>query len=91
MVYDTSLKVLFTNSREIGVIKSDDIELEDVDTLLEWLRKEISAISKQYHFKTIAISGHGAAFALLNKNGDLCFPVISYTSKMEDAFYQDFR
>lgn len=90
MVYDTSLKVLFSKSREIGVIKRDDIELEDVETLLEWLRKEIAAISKLYHFKTIAISGHGAAFALLNKNGDLCFPVISYTSKMEDAFFKDF-
>ena len=90
LVYDTSLKLLQSKSIEIGVVKSKDIELEDVDTLLKWLAKEVSAISNLYRIKTISVSGHGGAFALLNKNDELCFPVMSYTSKMEDAFLEDF-
>jgi L-fuculokinase len=90
LVYDLALSLLYSKSIEIGVINRDDLELEDTDSLLQWLSKEISAISNRYHFNTMAISCHGAAFALLDKKGDLCFPVISYTSKMEESFFADF-
>ncbi len=90
LVYDTSLKLLLSKSIEIGIVKRDGIEIENVETLIHWLTQEISAISKSYHFKNIAISCHGAAFALLNKNDELCYPIMSYTSTMNDAFFKDF-
>ncbi len=90
LVYDMALSLLHSKSVEIGIIKSDDLELEDIGSLLQWLGNEISIISKVYQFKTMAISCHGAAFALLDKKGALCFPIISYTSKMEDSFFADF-
>lgn len=90
LVYDTSLKLLISKSIEIGVLKHDGIEAENVETLIKWLTEEISAISKSYRFKNIAISCHGAAFALLNKNDELCYPIMSYTSTMNDAFFKDF-
>jgi len=90
LVYDLNLSLLYSKSIEIGVLNREDLELEDIGGLLNWLIREIFAISKKFYFQTLAISCHGAAFALLDKNGELCFPVISYTSTMEESFFEDF-
>jgi len=68
-----------------------DLEVEDTDTILDWLRHGLRSLASRYDVRAISISGHGATFALLDVAGRLALPVISYTSErgaeVQDEFY----
>ncbi len=71
-----------------------DVDVEDTDTILDWLRDGLATFAGRYDVRAISISGHGATLALLDEAGELALPVISYTSEggteIQDEFYETY-
>ncbi len=65
-----------------------------VDELMDWFQATLKKLTPDYHIHIIAISTHGATCAMLDEQGELVHPVISYTApcgaKIQEAFYDTF-
>lgn len=72
----------------------DGIEVEDTEGLLSWFRDALKGLSEGRSVRAIAVSAHGATLTVLDAEGRLAFPVISYTwpggAEVNDEFYETF-
>ncbi|MCP3933289.1 MAG: carbohydrate kinase [Bacteroidetes bacterium] len=90
LIYDQNLNIVDQKKQHIPEIVLDDIQREDLDTILEWFRNGLKEYAAQYNIKAISVSTHGATFVGLDANGNLPIPVISYTHDPGDEFQQRF-
>jgi L-fuculokinase len=94
VAYSPTLDVIESERVSIDTREWRGLEIDDTDAMLEWLRGALSKFAARYDVRAIAISGHGATFALLDDRGGLALPVISYTSErgadIQDEFYETF-
>lgn len=92
--YSPTFDVLDEHRASIETREWRDLEVEDTDAILDWLKGGLSALADRFDVRAIAISGHGATLALLDDAGDLALPVISYTSErgadVQDEFYETY-
>jgi sugar (pentulose or hexulose) kinase len=93
-IYDRAFNVLADERTPIEPYMLGDIEVEDTDRLLSWFRDALKRLAKKYRIESIAITTHGATFAVLDAAGKLAHPVISYTSargaEVQEEFYEVF-
>lgn len=93
-LYDRQFNVVGTERTTVQLKMVDGLEVEDTDTLLAWFRSALAKLSQQADIRAIAITTHGATFVLLDKDGGLAFPVISYTAEkgaeVQEEFYKTF-
>ncbi len=75
-----------TQSRDLN-----GIDVEDSPALLAWFQERLKEATPDFDIKAIAITTHGATAVLLDENGALAHPVISYTAdkglEVQDEFY----
>ena len=93
-LYDRDFQVFGQERKSFEPKDYQGIEVEDTDAQLAWFREGLRSLSKAADIRTIAVTTHGATFALLDDAGQLAHPVISYTwpggAQVQDAFYEAF-
>jgi len=93
-VYDRRFEVLGEERTTLETKDYDGIEVESTEELLSWFRGALKQFATDYHIRTIAITTHGATCALLDEEGKLAHPVISYTcergAEVQEEFYEVF-
>ncbi|PCJ61921.1 MAG: hypothetical protein COA79_06395 [Planctomycetota bacterium] len=94
LYYSPSLDLLEKRSCQIDIIYENNLEIEDIEKIQSWLEDEILVASQHHTIDGIALSCHGATFALLDKNDQLSYPVLSYSSEVgkenNDSFYETY-
>ncbi|TVR44030.1 MAG: hypothetical protein EA402_08005 [Planctomycetota bacterium] len=69
---------------------------EDVEGIWAWYQEQLPALYRRHPFSAIAVTTHGATYALLDAQGALAHPVVAYDSpldgpaqrRLDEAFYQ---
>ncbi len=93
-LYDRQFSVLAEERRNVPPKEIDGLEVDDTQTLLAWFRDALTRLAMQAEIRAIAITTHGATIALLDANGRLAHPVVSYSAakgaEIQDAFYAAF-
>jgi len=93
-LYSRKFEVLEEERTTIGSRDYNGLEVEDTEEILRWFLKVLKKLASNYEIHAIAITTHGATFALLDEHGNLAHPVISYTSErgaeVQDEFYDVF-
>ena len=92
--YDSSFQVLAEERTTLEPGERDGLEIEATDELLAWFRQALKRFASAFDVRAIAVTTHGATCALLDEEGQLAYPVVSYTSEkgaeIQDAFYEAF-
>ena len=93
-LYDRAFQVLGEERTTVEPKDLDGLEVEDTAALLGWFREALATLARDAEVRAIAITTHGATFALLDEDGGLAHPVISYTAEkgaeVQEAFYETF-
>jgi L-fuculokinase len=93
-VYDRQFKVLASERTTLETKMKDGLEVEASEELLVWFREAITRLAKNFEIKVISVCMHGATCAMLDAEGNLAYPVISYTSEkgteIQEEFYNTF-
>jgi sugar (pentulose or hexulose) kinase len=90
-LYDRDFSVLGEQRTTIQPLDRDGLEVEDTVSLLKWFRSALGHLAREVEVRNVAITAHGATFAMLDADGRLAHPVISYTAErgaeIQDDFY----
>ncbi len=89
-VYDRRLALVFESKRIVATRDHQGIEVENTPELLEWLRGALTAAAREFAIEAIAVTTHGATVAVLDEQGALVHPVISYTHAQGAQICADF-
>ncbi len=93
-LYDSVFDVVAEDHASFESYEWEGLEVENTDAMIEWFRQALKSAAAQHDIRAIAVSAHGATFALLDERGELALPVIAYTSpgasEIEDEFHQTF-
>lgn len=93
-LYDRQFKPLAEERTNLDPRMQDGLEVEPTEALLEWFKGAMAKLGKDYDIRAIAVCAHGATVAMLDQEGKLAYPVISYTSEkgaeIEREFYDTF-
>jgi len=93
-LYSHEFEVVAEERTTIGTKEYNGLEVEDTQEILPWFLEVIKKLASKYEIRAIAITTHGATFALLDEHGQLAHPVISYTSErgaeVQEEFYEVF-
>lgn len=93
-LYDRQFNVLAEERRNVPPYEIDGLEVDDTATLLAWFRDALKRLAEQAEIRAIAITTHGATVALLDGDGGLAHPVVSYSAAkgagIQEAFYAEF-
>jgi L-fuculokinase len=93
-LYSREFEVLAEERTTIGTREYNGLEVEDTQEILRWFLEALKKLASKYEICAIAITTHGATFALLDEHGYLAHPVISYTSErgveVQAEFYEVF-
>ena len=89
-LYDGNFSVLGEQRTTIQPLDKDGLEVEDTAALLKWFRSALGRLSREAEVKSIAITTHGATFAMLDGDGRIAHPVISYTAERGAEVQEDF-
>lgn len=80
-VYTSSLTLLSCDSVSIPVKEIDGFEADDAESMMNWVLKMLTEKSKEFNIRVISTTTHGATAVTLDREGNLVFPVISYTNE----------
>ena len=93
-LYDRQFDVVASERTTVDLKEWQGVEVEDTETLLTWFRSALKKLSTDWEIGAIAITTHGATFALLDEAGALALPVVSYTAargeEVQEEFYETF-
>ena len=63
----------------------------DTDKLWKFIKSSLGTLYRRYSFEAITVTTHGAAVALIDKNGRLILPIIDYEFDGPDTLYKDYE
>ena len=89
-VYDDSLRQLDTRYKNFKPKIVKGLETHDLEAMEEWLISELRGLTEKYPIKALAVSGHGATFVCLGKDGKSALPCVYYTYEPGDSFHARF-
>ncbi len=93
-VYGRDFRVLAEDRIALGTAEWKGLEIERSGEVLAWFREKLREIARDFDIRAISVSAHGATFALLDADGNLALPIVSYTSsvsaEVQDEFYREF-
>ncbi|TVR15369.1 MAG: hypothetical protein EA401_02900 [Planctomycetota bacterium] len=82
---DGPLALVETVTASFPAVEGDHgLQYEDTRSLWEWLAVELPALYRRHPFAALAITTHGATYALIDAQGGLAYPVIAYDSPISD-------
>ncbi len=93
-LYSRAFEVVATERTTLETVDYEGLEAERPLELIEWFEGVLKSFSADYAVEAISITTHGATCAVLDAQGDLVHPVISYTSakgaEVQEAFHSEF-
>jgi len=89
-VYDRQFQVLAEERTTIQSKECNGLEVEDTETLLSWFHSSLKKLSAGFDIRILAITTHGATVTLLDEDGKLAHPVISYSAPKGDEIQEEF-
>jgi len=89
-LYGRDFSVLGEERTSFQPLDSDGLEVEDTAGLLKWFREALSRLAQKANVGAIAITTHGATFAMLDADGRLAHPVVSYTAQKGEEVQEEF-
>ncbi|MGE9291100.1 MAG: FGGY-family carbohydrate kinase, partial [Puniceicoccales bacterium] len=81
------LKKISLDAKESG----DGVEYEQTVELFRWTCEVLAEFGRRYDIRAIGITTHGATLAVLDGQGELAHPVISYLSPAGDRIEEEFN
>ena len=91
-VYGRDLKVVGSETVRIGEKTVGGILCDDAETLVAWVRAKLAEWRGK--LSAVAVTTHGATLALLDAEGNLAMPVVSYNHEVGEevkrAFFEEF-
>jgi L-fuculokinase len=87
-VYNSNLAAIYSETVRIGEIEVSGIVCDDIDSLTAWVKTKLADWRSK--LSAVAVSTHGATLALLDAEGRLAMPVISYNHEVGERVKQDF-
>lgn len=94
VLYNRAFRPLAEERITIEPKDFNGVEVEDTESILSWFRGALRRLAKDYRIRAIGVTTHGATCAVLDGEGRLVHPVISYTAargaEIQDEFYATF-
>jgi len=87
-VYNSHLVAIHSETVRIGEVEVNGIICDDADSLTAWVKAKLDEWSSK--LSAVAVSTHGATLALLDAEGRLAMPVISYNHEVGESVKQAF-
>jgi len=91
-VYNSRLVAIYSETVRIGEIEIGGITCDDADSLTAWVKAKLAEWSGK--LSAVAVTTHGATLALLDAEGQLAMPIISYNHEVgegiKQAFFEEF-
>lgn len=92
-IYDDAMNTLAVKKRKIDTIpldSSDNLEIEDVDTVVSWFLEQLKVLGKEYPIKVLSVTTHGATVVCIGKDGKPCVPPVAYTNEVDEGVHERF-
>jgi sugar (pentulose or hexulose) kinase len=93
-VYDRDFNVLDEERTTLETKDHNGLEVESSEELVAWLKGSLKSLASKFTIRSVAITAHGATYVLLDGQGKLAHPVISYTcpkgADVQEEFYQQY-
>jgi sugar (pentulose or hexulose) kinase len=89
-LYSRSFESIAEERTVIETRDDDGLEVENTEALLHWFRDAMKKLSAKADVKAIAVTAHGATAAVLDEDGNLAHPVVSYTAERGAAVQEEF-
>ncbi len=93
VVYDDAMNTLAVKKRKIDTIPldtSDNLEIEDVDTVVSWFLEQLKVLGREYPIKVISVTTHGATVVCVGTDGKPCIPPVAYTNEVPEGVHERF-
>ena len=90
VIYDDEMRRLALRTREIGTIKVEGFDVEDVDAIFGWFLGEIRELGRSFPIRVISVSAHGATVVCVDESGRLSLPPIAYTNEVDAGVHKRF-
>ncbi len=97
MLFDQNLKVVYVKQQRFELLTDEDgFELENIDSLLAWVKESLDKIIEEnvYSIKAVNFSTYGASLMYLDENGEKLTPLYNYLKpldkKISDEIYNNY-
>jgi L-fuculokinase len=90
LIYDTSLQMVDQKSRRFDEKVEGNLRLDDVEGVMEWFIETLRSFAEIYPIDVISVTTHGATFVLIDEEGNIAVPEISYTTEPGEDFHKEF-
>ena len=91
LIYDRTMNVLERRYRHFESEVVDGVELEPLEAIQEWFLDTLKELSLEHHITSVGVTTHGATLVMLDEDGQVACPVVSYThtppEELHDQFY----
>ena len=89
-IYDDAMQPLAVRKRKIGTVEQDGLDIEDVDTVVEWFLEQLKELSSEYPIRSISVTTHGATLVCVDEQGQPSVPPLAYTNDVPDDVHERF-
>ena len=84
-VFDEQLQLLHEVSASFPALPAaHGLLVEDSAAIWVWYRQQLRTVYAEFPFKAIAVTTHGATYALLDAEGALSHSIVAYESPLDD-------
>jgi len=90
VVYDDEMRSLALRTKEIGTIKIEGFDVEDVDAIFNWFLREARELCRSFPIRVITVSAHGSSVVCMGADGRPSLPPIAYTNEVDDGVHRRF-
>lgn len=90
VIYDDMMNLVTIRKRAIDTISVDGLDLEDIETVVQWFLEELRDLSAQYNIKAISITTHGATLVCVDSQGKPSMSPVAYTNEVDDSVHKRF-
>jgi len=90
VIYDNEMRRLALRTREIGTIRVEGFDVEDVEAVFNWVLGEFKRLSRGFPIRAISVSTHGATVVCVGADGRPNLPPIAYTNEVDEGVHKRF-
>ena len=87
MLFNHNLKVVYLKDQRFDLLKDEDgFELENIDSLVSWIKGSLDTIisDNTFNIKAVNFSTYGATLMHLDNNGDRLTPLYNYLKPLSE-------
>ena len=89
-LYDEEMNPIAVRKRKIETYVQDGLDIEDIETVVDWFLQQLGELGKEYEIRSIAVTTHGATFVCLDGEGNPSVPPVAYTNEVDESVHERF-